>query len=179
VLRAVRSGNRAAQHEFDRRWRKRLAAQARRILRDDDLAQDAAQLALWRIFLNSDRYDSSRTFEPWVLRIARNCALDLLRKRRTRSAGRDCELASRAAGGLAGGVEQAARAEELAALRACIRELDSQARVLVELHYHGGFSHSEIGKLLGQPKSTVQSRLNRALRRLARGLARQGLRGES
>ncbi len=54
------AGEQAAEFELDRRWRPRLLALARSILQDDGLAEDAAQVAMWRVLHNLRRYDRSR-----------------------------------------------------------------------------------------------------------------------
>ena len=84
LVKAIRAGDQTAERELDRRWRPRLLGEARAILDKHDLAEDAAQEALWRGFLHLDRYDDSRAFEPWILKVAGNLARDHLRKRKRR-----------------------------------------------------------------------------------------------
>ncbi len=52
-----------------------------RLLRDAEESRDAAQETFARAYAALDTYDPAQPFAPWVLRIARNHCLDLLRRR--------------------------------------------------------------------------------------------------
>ena len=173
LVRAVRAGDRTAEFELDRRWRPRLVKLARSILRDDALAQDAAQLALWRAFRNLDRYDDSRPFEPWILRIASNCACDLQRRRCVRPEFAGGKLPEDAPDSFSPPAERLAFREESDALRACIEGLSDRNRTVVTL-FSIGFSLAEIGNAVQRPKNTVQYWLKNALERLGRCMAGSG-----
>ena len=82
LARALLAGNREAEVALDRRWRQRLEHYARAIVHDATLAEDVAQIALWRVHLSVERFDGSRPFEPWLLTIVRNVAISLLRQRK-------------------------------------------------------------------------------------------------
>ncbi len=170
----VRAGDRTAEFELDRRWRRRLTALAWSILHDDHLAQDAAQLALWRAIRNLDRYDESRPFEPWILRIAGNCARDIKRERDARPERAAGEVPETAVGPSTAPVERLGSEEEVDALRICVGQLGERKQTVVSL-FSTGFSLSEIGKALQRPKNTVQYWLKNALEQLARCMAGKGL----
>src|SRR5437667_12900497 len=69
----------------------RFAAPVRRlayaILRDADEADDAAQDGVLQALVKLDRYDPSRPFGPWLMRIVANAAIDRRRRRTVREAG--------------------------------------------------------------------------------------------
>jgi RNA polymerase sigma-70 factor (ECF subfamily) len=173
LVQAVRAGDPEAMFELDRRWRQRLLEVALSILHDEDSAQDAAQLALWRAYLNVDRYDSSRPFGPWISAIARNCARDYLRRQRNRPTLGNAEMLEQTADPSAPETNPVARREELDALRACIDELSERSRTVIALSVTG-FSLNEIGRTLDRPKNTVQSWLEQARAQLRRCLAAKG-----
>lgn len=173
LVQAIRGGNREAAFELDRRWRPRLVRLARSILHDDGLAQDAAQVALWRTCLNLDRYDDDRSFEPWILKIGGNCARDLQRKeKQSRDVGDDRMLENvPAPSELA--TDPLIQAEEIQALDECTDGLADRSLTVITLFSTGG-SLSEIGRALHKPKNTVQGWLNKALEQLRRCLATKG-----
>ncbi len=165
------AGEQAAEFELDRRWRTRLFALARTILNDHGLAEDAAQIALWRAILNLGRYDPARAFGPWILAIAGNVARDMARRRRP-SDGRAESLGPIPGPGQQG-VQVTAQKEELAALRICIDGLRDRSRVVVGLHM-AELSLSAMGTLLGEAKTTVQGWVRAAMDQLRRCLEQKG-----
>ncbi len=170
VIRTIRRGGRSAESELSRRWRPRLLAIARTILRNDELAEDAAQVALWRAFNNLDKFDESRQFEPWILRIAANCAHDFRRRSlpptsSLQDISSDVESPPESRG--------MANQEEIEALGACMAALGREHRVVAAL-FQCGFTLAEMGALLGKPKSTCQGHLKEALRQLKRNMAARG-----
>jgi RNA polymerase sigma-70 factor (ECF subfamily) len=146
---------------------------ARPILHNDDLAQDAAQLALWRACLNLDRYDGSRPFEPWILKIVCNVALDMVRRRQARPGTDGGEMMDDLADDGPLVAEQAASNEEVNALLECEEGLGERSRKVVAL-FKTGSSLSKIGQALSRPKNTVQSWLNKALEQLRRCMEGKG-----
>ncbi len=82
------TGQDAAERAFDRlisRWRNRTVSLSMSILREASSAEDAAQLAwlkVYRALKPSGTYDESAPFEPYLAKITRNTASDVLRSRR-------------------------------------------------------------------------------------------------
>lgn len=136
---------------------------ARAILLDDDDADDAAQDAFLSAWRHVGRYDPARPFGPWLLRIVANAATDRLRRRRVR---RTDELAPTLA---AGGPDPARVTERSAlgeALRRALDTLPPRQRTAVVLFDAEGYSHGEIGMILGIPEGTVRSDVFHARRAL-------------
>lgn len=128
----------------------------------DDAAQEAFLSALDRI----ETYDRSRPFGPWLMRIATNAAIDLLRRRSVRAAE---PLDER----LAAAGTSPARAAEVADLRqrlmAALATLPERQRAALTLFDVEGYPHAEIAEILGIPEGTVRSDVFHA-RRALRGL---------
>ena len=133
------------------------------ILRDEHDADDAAQdglVAAWRAL---ERFDASRPFRPWLMRIVVNAARDLARRR----AVRQTELLSSDAPAAAAGPEQeAGRVLLRERLRRALGTLPERQRLVVTLFDAEGFSHAEIADLVGAPVGTVRSELFHARRAL-------------
>src|SRR5690349_7432535 len=61
---------------------RQVRALCRQLLGTAERADDAAQEAFMRAYRGFAGYDPSQPFSPWIMRIARNHSLDLLRRRR-------------------------------------------------------------------------------------------------
>ena len=129
----------------------------------DDAAQDAFLSALDRI----ETYDRKRPFGPWLMRIASNAAIDLLRRRAVRKADEIDETV--AASGR--GPDRHAENEELKArLHAALATLPERQRVAVTLFDLEGYAHAEIASVLKVPEGTVRSDVFHARRTLREAL---------
>ncbi|MBM3530969.1 MAG: sigma-70 family RNA polymerase sigma factor [Alphaproteobacteria bacterium] len=137
----------------------RMVGVARRMLRRQDLAEEAVQDAFMRV------WRAARTFDPqkgaartWLYAILRNSAISILRDEGRYTADED------AAETAAPMTENAlARLPESSALRRCLERLDAQRRAVVVLAYVHGLSHGELAGRLGVPLGTVKSWVRRSL----------------
>ena len=75
-------GDADALEELMRRHREAAVREARRLLRDDALAEDAAQEAFARVYLARARYRADFEFRTWLMAIVRNLCMDQLRRGR-------------------------------------------------------------------------------------------------
>ena len=129
----------------------------------DDAAQDAFLSALDRL----ETYDPSRPFGPWLMRVASNAAIDLVRRRTVRTA---APLETTVA---ASGLSPAAEAEASeirAELTAALAELPPRQRAAITLFDVEGYAHAEIAAMLGVPEGTVRSDVFHARRTLRKAL---------
>jgi RNA polymerase sigma-70 factor, ECF subfamily len=141
----------------------RVYAYVASLLRDRSAAEDVTALAFERAYRKRGRFSARRgSPEAWVFGIARNAALDELRKR-----GRRARLQSEPADVWAPGPdEEAERAFRRKEVRAALASLDPRDRDLVALKFGGGLSNAEIGRVLGISETNVGSRLYRAVEKL-------------
>jgi RNA polymerase sigma-70 factor (ECF subfamily) len=137
----------------------RMVGVARRMLRRQDLAEEAVQDAFVRVWRSARTYDPQRgAARSWLYAILRNCALSILRDEGRFTADED------AAEEAAPMTESAlARLPETSALRRCLERLDAQRRAVVVLAYVHGLSHGELAGKLGVPLGTVKSWVRRGL----------------
>ena len=113
---------------------------------------------------------------PWLFRIARNRAIDRLRRHRRRR--HKLERAD-AYGELATGEVEPVDIDEAAtpgwhvhrSVHAALAALPDEQREAVRLAYFGGLTHSEIARELGIPMGTVKTRLRLAFGKLRTALA--------
>lgn len=147
-----------------------------RILRDEDEAEEVVGDVFVQVWRHVDQHDARRgPLVPWILSIARNRALDALRRRRRwwRKAERLTQAQA------AEPVEMGAAAPHEAAVpgwplhrevHAALAALPEDQRSVVMLSYFEGLSHREIAQRLNQPLGTVKTRLRMAQQKLTNGL---------
>lgn len=145
---------------------------ARRVVADEQLAQDVVQevfLAIWR---GSATYDGSRgSLSTWLFVLTHHKSVDAVRRSQRHSGRRAPEEALATEADPAPGVdEQAFASVRRAQVRAALAQLPEPQREALLLAYFGGFSQSEIALLTGTPLGTVKTRTLAALRRLRAAL---------
>lgn len=154
-----------------------------RLLRDHEEARDAAQEAFVRAYGAVATYDAAQPFAPWLLRIARNHCLDLLRRRvpaavqlqldaEPEDGAPARELADTDAPAADALLE---RAQTRTALEAAVAGLPPNYREVVHLFHVEHLSYKEIAATLDVPIGTVMTWLHRARGKLREALSAQGL----
>lgn len=137
-----------------------------RMLNNSVEAQDAAQEAFLRAYTNLHRYDISRSFKTWVMSIASNYCIDVIRKRRMQLLSLDEPLPSgdqMAMSDTQPGPELSAlRSEQSEQVQALLDELKPDYRAAVVLRYWYDYSYAEIADALDTTESAIKSRLFRA-----------------
>ena len=134
----------------------------------DDLFQDTWLKVITRIH----RYDERRPFEPWLFSVARNVAIDHLRKTSPQSLDEPSESGESGIGHLAapepGTLDRLLDHERQALLARRLAELPALYREALTLRFEEEMSFEEIAAVLAAPLSTVKSRVQRALEMLRR-----------
>jgi RNA polymerase sigma-70 factor (ECF subfamily) len=133
---------------------------ARSIVLTHEDAEDAVQEGFLRAYQALDRFDPAQTFGAWLNRIVANAALDLARRRKVRNAEELSESIPAAFRDPAEGGELRER------LAAALVKLPDRARAVIVLHDIEGFTHAEIGEMLGIPGGTARSDLHHARQKL-------------
>ena len=132
------------------------------LLRDASAAEDVTALAFERVLRGRRRFDPQRGSErAWLFGIARNAALDELRRRARRTT-LDREPIDDAP--LPDELDELA--ERRLVVRAALRELPPRDREIVLLKFIGRLSSSELARVIGTSETSATTRLSRALTRL-------------
>jgi len=141
------------------------------LLRDPAAAEDVTALAFERAYRRRGTFDRRRGVErAWLFGIARNAALDELR-RRTRVAALVVDPEDVAAPSVADGAEVALRRT---AVRSAIAALNGREREIVALKFHGGLTNGEIGRVLGISETAAGTLLYRTMEKLRRACDANG-----
>jgi RNA polymerase sigma-70 factor, ECF subfamily len=133
------------------------------LLRDRAAAEDVTAATFERAYRRQATFDPKRgTHRAWLFGIARNAALDELRRRK-RNAALLADPEDPASAAAEADEEAAVRR---AAVRAALEQLDPRERELIALKFHAGFSNAEIARVLGVSESNAGTRVHRAVTRL-------------
>jgi RNA polymerase sigma-70 factor (ECF subfamily) len=123
-------------------------------------AEDVTQTVFLKIWSSPNLF-ASGNFAGWVVRIARNRALDLLRSK-SRS---HVELPEQQPDNEP--LEDRAFASlDAAQIRTALKQLPPEQRELIEMGFFGGVTHEELARRTGVPLGTVKTRIRSGLRRL-------------
>jgi RNA polymerase sigma factor (sigma-70 family) len=146
---------------------------ARRVVADEQLAQDVVQevfLAIWR---GAATYDGSRgSLSTWLFALTHHKSVDAVRRSQRHTGRRASEDALNTEPDPTPAVEEQAMASvRRGQVRAALAELPDPQRQALMLAYFGGYSQSEIAQLTGIPLGTVKTRTLAAMRRLRQVLA--------
>ena len=146
-----------------------------RINPDRAQAEDLLQDIFVNIWRAAQGFDAARA-QPmtWLTSIARNKAIDSLRRRKTEvstvsthvpgiDGEDDTDRLAALPSGDAGPLELLLQAAQMQQVTHCVGELSAEQQQCVALAYYQGLSHSEVAEHLTQPLGTVKSWVRRAL----------------
>ena len=159
LVSAIRSGDEQAMAQVYDRYSPIIYSVALRVLGDTGAAEDILQevfLQLWRC---PDMFDASRGSMPgWLAVIARNRAIDSLRKRRPETD--ITEVVVSVEPDLAGKAEWSRAADKI---RGALGGMPAPQRSALEMAFFEGLTHTEIAEKTGEPLGTVKTRIRAGL----------------
>lgn len=142
-----------------------------RILPRRDLAEEVLQDAYLRIWERASGFDPARASPiTWMATIARNRAIDEVRRRKPISSIEDAPEALEVAEAAADPLQSAVQSEALRRLNECLEGLEPQRREMVLLAYYAGLSRDELAARFATPVNTVKTWLHRSLAQLRKCL---------
>jgi RNA polymerase sigma-70 factor (ECF subfamily) len=163
LVQLARKGDERGFAGLVRLHQRRAYIVARSIVLTHEDAEDAVQDGFLRAYQAIDRFDPGQTFGAWLNRIVANAALDMARRNKVRSADELSDATPAKFRDPAEGGELKER------LKQALAELSDRARAVIVMHDVEGFTHAEIGEMLGIPGGTARSDLHHARQKL-RGL---------
>jgi RNA polymerase sigma-70 factor, ECF subfamily len=151
--------------DFERLYRSSrddVYAYAAGLLRDRSAAEEVTAVAFERAFRKRGRFDPRRgSGRGWLFGIARNAALDELRRR-----GRQATLGAEPADVVDAATAIDDRSELRLLLHQALGEIAPRERELIALKFFAGLSNGEIAGIVGISASNVGTRLNRTMDKL-------------
>lgn len=164
LVRAAQEGDTEAFSALVRLHQQRAYAVARAIVLTHEDAEDVVQEGFLHAYRALSRFLPDQPFGAWLYRIITNAALDLVRRRKVREADPLPEA-------VALPFRDPGESDELRRrLGAALERLGERQRAVIVLHDVEGFTHGEIGGMLGIPEGTARSDLHHARATLRRVL---------
>jgi RNA polymerase sigma-70 factor (ECF subfamily) len=133
--------------------------------RNHEEASDLAQVVFMRAYQHLRSFRRERSFSRWILTIARNAALDALRRRR-RPETIDLQQPTL----LPGPEDVLIARDDACRVRAAVDALPERFRAAITLHYFGGLNYRESAETLGVPLGTIKTLISRGKRRIHKSL---------
>lgn len=131
---------------------------------NNEAAGDVLQEVFINIWRKIETYDPSKgRLFTWMLNIARNASIDMLRSKSYQNSQKNQELPDNV---YKGTNHQISLNVDNIGLKKVLEKLKPEHRVLVELAYFKGFTHEEISEMQGIPLGTVKTRIRNALLQL-------------
>ena len=164
LIKACRNGERAAQKRLYDEYAPLMMGVCYRYAQSLQEAEDILQEAFIKVFSNLDQFRSEGEPGAWIRRIVVNCAINAIRKRKMQISSWDNQpeelhpITDT-------DPEIKLDAKELAYL---IQKLPDGYRIVFNLHAVEGYTHEEIGKVLGIKPASSRSQYLRARALLAK-----------
>jgi RNA polymerase sigma-70 factor (ECF subfamily) len=148
-----------AMEDVFRRYSGAVYSVALRVLHDTGQAEDVMQEIFLQLWRKPAAFVQGRgSLGAWLVVVARNRAIDLLRRRKPSDSVDDVVLASPI-----NVADEAERNTMMEKVRRIIADLPAEQRKSLELAYFEGLSHTEIASRTGDPLGTVKTRVRQAL----------------
>ncbi|GLH78576.1 RNA polymerase sigma factor [Bradyrhizobium sp. SSBR45G] len=163
LLAAVAKGDEAAFERLYTATRAKLYGVVLRILHRQDLAEEVVQETYVKVWNNAAQFDPAVSSPiTWMAAIARNRAIDLVRKRGELSL-EDEPSALEVAAETPDPLARREMSEELKRLLECVGRLEPDRQKLVLLAYYNGWSREQLATKFEAPVNTVKTWLRRSM----------------
>ncbi|WP_453992336.1 RNA polymerase sigma factor SigW [Bacillus nitroreducens] len=167
-IRQIKNGDQSAFAEIVEFYKDKVFQISYRMLGNRHEAEDIAQEAFIRAYVNIHSYDMNKKFSTWLYRIATNLSIDRIRKKKpdyyldAEIAGSDgLTMYSQVAADAALPEDELETMELQEQIQAEILKLPEKYRSVIVLKYIEEFSLKEIGEILDLPIGTVKTRIHR------------------
>lgn len=162
----IATGDRAALATLYQQTSNSLFGTCLRICREKAMAEDVLQNVYIKIWSGAGQYRISNSYPlGWLQMIARNAAIDAVRKARRDRQTIDIESLEIADGGDLADA-QIESGEDIAKIHSCIEQLDESQRAPIKAAFFGGVTYSILADRDAVPLSTMKSRIRRGLAQL-------------
>jgi RNA polymerase sigma-70 factor (ECF subfamily) len=159
LIARIRDGDETAMADLYDRYSGIVYGVALRVLGNASTAEDVVQEVFLQLWRNPQAFDADRgKLAPWLAVIARNRAIDLLRKRPMEDDIDELPIST--------GVnleDEASQRLAISKVRDVLGQLPADQRRLLEMAFFEGLTHTEIASKTGEPLGTVKTRIRSGL----------------
>ena len=167
LIARIRSGDDSAMGDLYDRYSGVVYGIALRVLGNTTAAEDVMQEIFLQLWRNPQAFRPERgSLAPWLAVIARNRAIDVVRKRRPEEDIHELPIA-----GSVDLEEEAARKIAVEKVRGVLAQLPTEQRKALEMAYFEGLTQTEIAGKTGEPLGTVKTRIRSGLMALRKAFA--------
>jgi RNA polymerase sigma-70 factor, ECF subfamily len=167
LIARMRAGDQSAMADLYDRYSGVVYGVALRVLANTTAAEDVVQEIFLQLWRNPQSFDAERgRLAPWLAVIARNRAIDHLRKRPLEDSIDELPIST--------GVDlesDAAQKLAIEKVRGVLAQLPAEQRKALELAYFEGMTHTEIAGKTGEPLGTIKTRIRTGLLALRKAFA--------
>lgn len=160
----LKRGDVGSFEQIFEKYRRPVFAYARGILKDEALAEDCVQETFLELVRKSESIDIARGVKGWLFRVARNRAIDALRKRSREVTSDRSDHRADPGPGPDGDLISVEASESV---MEAVSKLKDAEREIVMLRFFGGLTFAEAESATGIPLNTLIWRCRRALEKLA------------
>jgi RNA polymerase sigma-70 factor (ECF subfamily) len=179
LINALAEGAEWAMEPLYERYNRVLYSLVYRMVTDHQVAEDLLQEAFLSVWRRATSYSpQSGTVRSWLISIVHHRTIDYLRAVRRRAGLKEVtweEVEQDERTAFPDVWEEALRSVQGAQLRAALRNIPSEQRLVIALAYFQGWTHSEIAEGCEIPLGTVKARMRLGLSRLKGLLAQMGV----
>jgi RNA polymerase sigma-70 factor (ECF subfamily) len=155
------------------RYQVRVFRFIQRRVRSEAIAEELTNEVFMEVWRSAAKFEGRSSLTSWMLGIAHNKAVSMLRKRR------DDELDDDAARAIEDDADDpevtAQKTDKGARLRACLDRLSNDHKTIVDLVYYQEMSIAEVAEIVGIPENTVKTRMFYARKKLSEFLKEAGV----
>lgn len=179
LLKAIAGGAVWAMESLYQRYSRLLYSLAYRMVADHQIAEDLAQEAFLAVWRRATSYSpQSGAARSWLLSILHHRAIDHLRKVRRRSSMPEApleEIELDESTATPDVWDDAWRSLQSTQVRTALMQIPTEQRLVIELAYFQGWTHTEIAEGIQIPLGTVKARMRLGLLHLKRALEQMGI----
>jgi RNA polymerase sigma-70 factor (ECF subfamily) len=178
LIASIAQGDKRALQTLYGRHNVRVYRFALRFLNDEALAEDMVSEVFFDVWRQAERFEARSKVSTWLLAMARNKALSVLRRRSTEAL--DEEVAEFIEDPSDDPEVSMQKKQQASLLQECLTQLSAAHREIVDLVYYHGKTIEEVVEIIGVPVNTVKTRMFYARKRIgelisAKGLDRQAI----
>ncbi len=176
LIAEYRNGDETAFRTLIERYLNQIQRFSFRMSNKNDTASDITQETFVKVWKNLHKYEKENTFKSWIFTIARNTAIDYLRKKKALNfSDFDNEDGKNFITETIADQDTIPeflieKAENKKILDDALETINPLEKEVLLLHYQEEMTFENIGKMVGEPLNTVKSRHRRALAKLRKNL---------
>jgi RNA polymerase sigma factor (sigma-70 family) len=171
IISGCKAGNRKAQEKLYRSFYRAMVSLCLRYTKNEEDAMEVLNTGFYKVYKNIDRYDAGKgALYTWIRTIIINSCLDFIKTKNTQELWQELDQAAQV--DLPPEVFMKMSAQDILKL---VRQLPSATQAVFNLYVMDGFTHREIGELLGTSDGTSKWHLSEARKTLQQLIQKQGI----